>query len=127
MDQNSKQAVVEYMAGAFKLDVDEIESNLDKLLLEHPDEEASGLIRELSEKVLPKYAHMGRRDAQKALIEQMNTLIKVSNIRRLERRLPLSKTFTMRHLDSAVFMARQRGGYGELLMAAGFSHKKKKR
>lgn len=65
-----------------------------------------------------------KREAQLLLIEEMNTRIQVRNIiniRRTGGRTPIVPTFKGRkQLNRAVFMARQRGDYRELLAAAGF-------
>ncbi len=86
----------------------------------------------------PTGAGLNKRQAQLLLIEEMNKLIQTSNKLRLTvfrnqeqawlevggiRPNPaiIAPGFNGRkHLSQAVFMARQRGGYKELLKAAGF-------
>jgi hypothetical protein len=65
-----------------------------------------------------------KREAQKLLIEEMNTRIQVRNIinvRRTRGHTPLVAPFKgLKQLNQAVFMARQRGDYKELIQNAGF-------
>lgn len=65
-----------------------------------------------------------QREAQKLLIEEMNTRIQVRNIvnvRRTGGHTPLIPPFRgLKQLNQAVFMARQRGDYKELIQNAGF-------
>lgn len=67
---------------------------------------------------------LSKRDAQKLLIEEMNTRIRVRNIinvRKTRGYTPLIPPLKgLRQLNQAVFMARQRGDYRELLINAGF-------
>lgn len=63
-------------------------------------------------------------EARKLLISEMNTLIQVGNLIRLRKtggRAPLVRHFKgLKNINEAVFMARQRGGYDELLRNSGF-------
>lgn len=88
--------------------------------------------------VIPSGVGLSKREAQLVLVEEMNKLIQTSNRRRLNRFQAEEKHWHMfggtppfpaiiapgfsgrRHISQAVFMARQRGGYKELLSNAGF-------
>jgi hypothetical protein len=65
-----------------------------------------------------------KREAQHLLIKEMNARIQNSNIKRVRKtggRTPLAPAFSgIRQINQAVFMARQRGDYKELLKVAGY-------
>lgn len=94
------------------------------------------------EPVLPKYFGLTKKEAQVLLVEEMNKIKRAKNqvqfqINRLmweayhkgvkgdRPKDPVYRgTFTMKNLQRAVFMARQIGGYDDLLVIAGYrAHK----
>jgi hypothetical protein len=73
---------------------------------------------------VPTGEGLSKRACQVLLIEERNSLIQISNLKRIRMTngyTPLAPAFTgLRHIQRAVFMARQRGGYDVLLSNAGY-------
>lgn len=116
------QAEIDSVKNAYALDPDTIDQ---------PVEDTTGGLAATGE-------GLSKREAQLLLVEEMNGLIQQSNRRRLNRFQVEEKHWIefggippypaiiapgfsgRRHLSQAVFMARQRGGYKQLLINAGF-------
>lgn len=132
-----RQAVIDRVSDFTGVDPDALSIGLDSVL-EAEGTEAEEALEELAERVFPTGEGLNRAEARKAIVEEANYLVRQTNKRR--RRTYLAKQevwltkpkgeppvspilnpgLTMKQVDQAVFMLRQRGGYAQLLAAAGF-------
>jgi hypothetical protein len=123
-----RKDVVINMGEIKSLDPDEIEETEDEEDLPRP---------------IPTGEGLGKQEARTLLIQEMNLLIqKTNNTNRIRYKKRLDEywekktkglkaglfprdpfyysTYTARHINQAVYMARHRGGYEQLLAAAGY-------
>jgi hypothetical protein len=131
--------VVIDLAKMTSLDPDTIDKAISEVAETEGQESVDEALEELA--TIPTGEGLTKKEAKRALIDEMNKLIQRKNVIALrtynrkrkgekagvEPRSPfVINTFAARHIDQVVCMARRRGGYEKLLEAAGYAPLRKR-
>lgn len=149
MEDNARRDAVINLSNITSLDPDTIEAALDEVAQAEGEESvAEGLIK-FAPHVIPSAEGLSKKEAKRVLIDEMNYITRQINNRnrnRYKKRLEeywekkqagekaglipqdpfYYKTLSARHIDQVINMARQRGGYEELLKAAGHEPRRRR-
>lgn len=110
---------IEALARTLELSEEEVEARLDQIIQEYGYEDVQQATEVLAHEI-PSAEGLSRSEARHLLVDEMNFLVQVANRKRLRLGLPMSAPLRYRAVERAVFMARQRTGYDEILEAAGY-------
>lgn len=145
---NNDILAIEEIANATSLDPDEVSNALRQIEEDYGPEEVKEALDQIAP--IPTGEGLTKKEAKKELVRHVNSVAQAKNRLALSRhseaisawemkvknninpgRYPASPyllpTFGMRHIDKVVFLARQYGGYGDLLKAAGYDRTRRNR